>query len=190
MRVIKLLWKIMRTGIVMVSLVGLLMAAGCATTRPMETVDQVDIDRFMGDWFVIAHIPAFVEADAYNAVESYERVDEDTIQTTYTFREGGFDGEKEVMKPVGTIKNSDSNAEWGMQFIWPIQAEYLITYIDDDYSTTIVSRSKRDYVWIMARMPQIPDAEYEKLVAIVEAQGYDMSELRKVPQQWEGKPGY
>ena len=172
----------------MILLAGLI--GGCATTRPMDTVEQVDIDRFMGDWFVIAHIPAFVEADAYNAVESYERVDKNTIQTTYTFREGGFDGEKEVMKPVGTIRNTDTNADWGMQFIWPIQAEYLITYIDEDYSTTVVSRSKRDYVWIMAREPQIPDAEYEKLVDIVEAQGYDMSELRKVPQQWEGKPGY
>ncbi len=94
------------------------------------------------------------------------------------------------MEPVGTIRNADTNAEWGMQFIWPIQAEYLITYIAEDYSATIVSRSKRDYVWIIAREPQIPDAEYEKLVSIVEAQGYDMSELRKVPQQWEGEPGY
>lgn len=180
----------MRTGFVLIFLASLLMAGGCATTRTMPTVDYVNIDRFMGDWFVIAHIPSWVENDAYNAVESYERVDADTIQTTYTFREGAFDGDREVMRPVGTIRNTETNAEWGMQFIWPIQAEYLITYVDQDYSTTIVSRSKRDYVWIMAREPEIPEQKYRQLVNIVRDQGYDISELRRVPQQWgEGDDG-
>ena len=177
----------MRTGLVLVFMVSLLMLGGCATTRTLPTVDYVNIDRFMGDWFVIAHIPAWVESDAYNAVESYERVDADTIQTTYTFREGGFDGEKEIMRPVGTIRNTETNAEWGMQFIWPIQAEYLITYVNEDYSITIVSRSKRDYVWIMAREPEIPETKYRELVNIVREQGYDISELRRVPQQWDGE---
>ena len=175
----------MRTGIVLISMAVLLMLNGCATTRPMPTVEYVNIDRFMGDWYVIAHIPAWIESDAYNAVESYERKDADTIQTTYIFREGGFDGDKEIMRPVGTIMNTKTNAVWGMQFIWPIQAEYLITYLDEDYSTTIISRSKRDYVWIMARKPEIAEAEYQKLVEIVREQGYDMSELRRVPQQWD-----
>jgi lipocalin len=29
----------------------------CATT-PMKIADHVDIPRFMGDWYVLAHIPA------------------------------------------------------------------------------------------------------------------------------------
>jgi len=174
----------MRTGNVLITIASLLMLGACATPKPIPTVDYVDIDRFMGDWYVIAHIPAWIERDAYNAVESYERVDQETIQTTYTFRKGGFDGEKKVMRPVGAIKNTATNAEWDMQFIWPIRAEYLITYLDKDYATTIVSRSKRDYVWIMAREPKIPEEDYRKLVNIVREQGYDVDELRKVPQRW------
>lgn len=127
----------MRTGFVLLFLAPLLVISGCATTRSMPTVEYVSIDRFMDDWFVIAHIPAWIERDAYNAVESCERVDTDTIQTTYTFREGAFDGDREVMRPVGTIRNTETNAEWGTQFIWPIEAEYLITYVDQDDSTTM-----------------------------------------------------
>ena len=29
-----------------------------------------------------------------------------------------------------------SNAVWGMQFIWPIKAEYVVVYLSDDYSQT------------------------------------------------------
>ena len=42
----------------------------------MPVVDYVDLDRFMGDWFVIATIPTFIEKDAFNPVETYKRDDE------------------------------------------------------------------------------------------------------------------
>ncbi|MDG1474028.1 MAG: lipocalin family protein, partial [Porticoccaceae bacterium] len=50
-----------------------LLTAACSTHKPMPTVDYVDIDRFMGDWYVIANIPTFIEKDAFNPVETYER---------------------------------------------------------------------------------------------------------------------
>ena len=45
---------------------------GCQTMNPIHTVESVDLKRFMGDWYVIASIPTFIETDAYNAVESYK----------------------------------------------------------------------------------------------------------------------
>lgn len=179
----------MRHGIVLNLLFASLLLGGCATQpqKPLETVDHIDLERYMGDWYVIAHIPVFFEADAYNAVESYHLDEEDGIQTTYTFLDGGFDEEMEIMQPVGTVKNAETNAEWDMQFVWPIQAEYLITHVDEDYRTTIVSRNRRDYVRIMARSPEIPDEKYKELTSIVERQGYDISKLRKVPQRWPAK---
>jgi apolipoprotein D and lipocalin family protein len=51
---------------------------------------------------------------------------------------------------------------------------------------TVVGRNRRDYVWIMARTPQIPDAEYQRLVEELRGQGYDVSKLRKVPHGGAG----
>jgi apolipoprotein D and lipocalin family protein len=66
---------------------------GCAAKGPeMKTVEHVDIDRFMGPWYVIANIPTFLEKEAYNAVEIYSLNDDGTIATNFTFRKGGFDG--------------------------------------------------------------------------------------------------
>ena len=69
-----------------------------------------------------------------------------------------------------------------MQFVWPIQAEYIIAWVDGDYRQTIVGRSKRDYVWYMARTPQVSEAQYQQAVARIQAMGYDISKLRRVPQ--------
>jgi apolipoprotein D and lipocalin family protein len=140
----------------------------------------------MGKWYVIAHIPIDTffasEANAYDAVEAYELDDDGTtIRTTFTFREGGFDGEKKVMKPTGFVV-SDSNTEWRMQFLWPFKSAYLIVYLDDDYETTIVSVPDRSYAWIMARTAQISDHRYQSLVDELRGMGHDLSKLRKVPQ--------
>jgi len=159
--------------------------AGCtASLPPLATVDHVELERFMGDWYVIANIPTFMEKGAHNAVESYHLDDDGSIATTFTFRQDAFDGPAKVYTPRGFVRNTQTNAEWGMQFVWPIKSEYLITWLNEDYSQTVVGRNKRDYVWIMARTPQIPEADYARMVEHIAASGYDTSLLVKVPQSW------
>ena len=77
-----------------------------------------------------------------------------------------------------------------MQFVWPVKADYRIAWLSPDYGQTVIARVKRDYVWIMARTPQIPAADYARIVQFVAAQGYDVTRLRTVPQRWDaGSPG-
>jgi apolipoprotein D and lipocalin family protein len=160
--------------------------AGCSSVpRPaVPLVESVDIERFMGDWYVIASIPTYIERDAWNAVESY-RLDEDgSIATTFTFRKGGFDGPEKRYTPRGFVLDHASNAVWGMQFVWPVKADYRIAYLSADYGQTVIAREARDYVWIMARSPSISEADYARLTAFIESMGYDTAQLRKVPQRW------
>lgn len=167
-------------------LLGVVLGAGCSTSLPpIRTADNVDLARFMGDWYVIAHIPAFLDREAYNAVESYRMLDDGRIATTFSFNEGGFDGERKTFTPTGFVLDSTSNAVWGMRFIWPVKADFRIVYVDSNYRHTIIGRLKRDYVWVMARSPQVAADDMEHLVSIIAEQGYDTSQLRFVPQQWQ-----
>ena len=159
---------------------------GCGSVpkQPLPTVQNVDLPRFMGDWYVIASIPTWIERDAWNAVESYRLDSDGTIATTFTFRKGGFDGPERRMTPRGFVVDRTSNAVWGMQFVWPIKADYRIVHLSDDYAQTVIAREDRDYVWIMARTPQLAAADYSRLTAFVASLAYDASKLRKVPQRW------
>ncbi len=159
----------------------------CSSAPAIKTVEYVDIDRFMGNWYVIANIPTFLEKDAYNAVESYERNADGTIATTFTFRDKSFDGTVKEYHPRGFIRDKKSNAVWGMQFIWPVKAEYCIIYLDSDYTVTVIGRSKRDYVWIMSRNSSISDAEYNAILEFLKSVGYDVSKIQKVPQKWDNR---
>lgn len=167
-----------------IALLAMLLGA-CASRGPeMKTVDYVDLERFMGDWYVIANIPTFLEKGAHNAVETYALNDDGTIATTFVFRDGSFDGEEKTYTPKGFVRDDGSNALWGMRFVWPIKADYRIVYLDEDYSHTVIARQKRDFVWIMARTPDISDEDYDKLIEFVASIGYDVSKIERVPQRW------
>ncbi len=158
---------------------------GCAAARPkLQTVEKMDLNRFMGPWYVIACIPTFIETKAYNGIETYRMNPDGTIDTVFTFNKGGFDGPAKRYNPRGFVVDKVNNSTWGMQFIWPFKSEFLITHLNEDYSQTVIGRNKRDYVWIMARTPQISDSDYQRLLDELNAQGYDLKKLRKVPQSW------
>ena len=150
----------------------------------LRTVEYVDLDRFMGKWYVIACIPTFIEKDIFNATETYRRASNGTIETTFTFTKGGFSGPRKTYRPTGFINNTDTNAVWGMQFIWPIKADFRIVYLDENYQRTVIAREKRDYVWLMSRDPILSEEEYAGFVQFIVSLGYSENQLRRVPQKW------
>ena len=166
-----------------------LLAACRSSHPPITTAWDVDLQRFMGDWYVIANIPTSIERGAHNAIESYRLDSDGSIPTTFTFRDGAFDARLKRYCPRGFVRDGRSKAVWGMQFLWPIKADYRIVYVSPDYQHTIVGREKRDNVWVMARTPQISDAELQDLRARVAKEGYDMTKFARVPQQWPEPAG-
>jgi apolipoprotein D and lipocalin family protein len=120
--------------------------AGCASGHPpLSTAPHVDLPRFMGDWYVIANIPTALERGAHNAVESYRLEADGTIATTFTFRDGDFGGKLKTYHPRGFVKDRRSNAVWGMQFIWPIKADYRIVYVSPSATTCGSWRAHRRF---------------------------------------------
>jgi apolipoprotein D and lipocalin family protein len=167
--------------------VAVALLGACASTPPRGMVPlalaaDVDLARFMGDWYVIAAIPTVFERQAHNPVDTYRLDPDGSIETTFSFNEGAPDGPPRRYGSRGFVVPGTGNAVWGQQYMWPIRADYRIAYLAADYSQVVVAREKRDYVWIMARTPRIAEADLARLTAFVSTQGYDASRLRRMPQ--------
>jgi len=163
----------------------LLVACTTAPERelpPLALAGPVDLARFMGDWHVIAAIPTVLERDAHNPVENYRLEPDGTVATTFSFNKGGPDGARAQYASRGFVVEGTGNAVWEQQYVWPFRADYRISWLAPDYSTVVVARAKRDYVWIMARTPSMAAADLARLTDIVAAQGYDAGRLQRMPQ--------
>lgn len=150
----------------------------------IEPVASIDLPRFMGKWYVIATIPTRFEKNAYNAVETYKLQPDGNVDTMFRFRDSAFDTPVKTIHSTGYVKGGTGDAVWGVQIFWPIKAQYIVAYLKDDYSQTIVARDARDYTWIMARTPTVSQADYDALLSRVVNLGYPRDEIRRVPQLW------
>jgi apolipoprotein D and lipocalin family protein len=159
--------------------------AGTGKLPTQNTVNYVDIDRFMGRWYVIAAIPTSFEKGAVNSVETYtwneakKRIDID-----FRFKQDTVDGAEKIIPQKGFIHNTQTNAEWRIQPFWPLLLAYLIVDLADNYSDTIIGVPNRKNVWIMSRNPKMDERRYQELVSKVIALGYDPKDLVKVEQSW------
>ncbi len=162
--------------------------AACSGTgqrlEPLPSAGPLELERFMGDWYVLGFIPLWPERNAHNGIETYELGKDGVIQTTYRFRPDSFDAPLKTFRPTATVVAETGDAHWKMQFLWPFKADYRIAWLAQDYSATIIGRKTRDYVWIMARSPVLPAGELEALEQKVAAMGYDMTGYRRHPQRW------
>lgn len=170
-------------GLVILIFISFFTFQSCRQGPPIRMAEQVNLDLFMGDWYVIANIPTFIEKGAHNAVESYIRTSDRVIDTRFSFNKDSFTGPKKEYNPTGFVTDDPSNAKWKMQFLWPFKSEYIIVYVDPAYEYTIIGRTKRDYVWIMAREPHVSARELERLIQTAVEEGYDRSLIQLVPQQ-------
>lgn len=154
--------------------------------KEQKLVEYVDLQRFMGDWYVIANIPTRFELGAVNAVENYTwNEKKEIVDVTFEYRADHPDGELKQMTQKGFIYDKESNAEWRIQPIWPLKMGYLILDLADDYSYTVIGVPSRKYLWIMAREQTLPDSTYQDIIKRVKTQGYDLDQIQQVPQIWD-----
>ena len=179
----------------LVTAAALLVLSGCALLAPkapLPTVESVDLDRYMGQWYVIANIPYFGERGNVAGRAIYRQRDDGRMDDIYIYKKGDFDAPDERLEGVAWVVNERTRAEWKVRFYWPLSFGYHIVGLDEDYQWSMVGHPTRNYAWIMAREPTMDEALYARLLARFEALGYDASKLQKVPQLPEqvGEPGF
>lgn len=163
----------------------ILLLAGCKEDYQQQLVDYVDLDKFMGDWYVIAIMPNPIEKNVTNGIESYALNDKGNIDITYTFYKNNPQGKKKVLHPKASIYNKKTNAEWRVQFFWPLRFPYLVIWLDEEYETTVIGVPNKKYAWIMSRKPYINEDKYNKILDRMSQLDYKIERLIKISQDWE-----
>jgi apolipoprotein D and lipocalin family protein len=164
----------------------LLFIVGCVSSMknqpPLRTVDYVDMDRYVGRWYVIANIPYFLEKGKVASYDTYAKRPDGKLVNNFTFRKGSFDAPEKTWHGTAWVENTATNAEWKVRFVWPFTTTYLILELDPEYQWAVVGTPSRDLLWIIARDRQLLPATYDAIIDRIRAQGYDPAVIAKVPQ--------
>lgn len=162
-----------------------LLLVGCASTGgqpPLRTVAHVDLDRYLGRWYVVANIPYILEKGKVASYDTYALRPDGRMQNDFTFRQGSFDAPEQTWKGVAWVHDKTTNAEWRVRFIWPFAATYLVIDLDPEYRWAVIGHPSRSLLWVLARDRALPPYIYQGILDRAAAQGYDASRIAPVPQ--------
>jgi len=162
-----------------------LFSLGCSSMDYTQTVEKVEIDRFMKKWYVIAGRLTFLEKGCHNAVEDYSWNDnKNRIEIDFYFNKDSFDGKIKKIPQKAWIKNETTNAHWKVSPFWPLKFDYLVIALADDYSWTAIGVPNQNYLWIMADYWDMDDEKLNEIIEEIKDKGYNVEDVKRVPQKW------
>jgi apolipoprotein D and lipocalin family protein len=147
-------------------------------------VDHVELERFLGSWYVIGVNPTVFEKGATNGIETYSLDPSGNVRVEYVFYKGDPGGKKVTMHQKGRIIDKSNNSHWEVQPLWPFWFPYLIIDLADDYRYAVIGTNNYKNVWIMARSPTLSERDYEGILARLAARGYEVDRIQRMRQSW------
>ena len=158
-----------------------------SATSP-TTVDSVDLKKYAGTWYEIGRLPMYFQRNcAGDVTANYtEKTDGSGIIVTNKC----VDKKGSSIVAEGLAKPADgTGSKLKVTFLpswirWlPVgRADYWVLARDNDYKTALVGTPDKDYLWLLARSPNVSQETYAKYRQIAQQQGYDLKEFKLTPQ--------
>lgn len=151
-------------------------------TQSLETVKELDLEKYSGTWYEIAAFPQRFQKGCHCTTATYTMTNKNYIIVENRCKKNGVDGKESYIKGKAFLSGPDQ-AKLKVQFFWPFKGKYWIIDLADDYSFAVVGHPNREYLWILSRTPQLKDKIYDEIVSRLKEKNFDVSKLRKTVQE-------
>jgi apolipoprotein D and lipocalin family protein len=151
-------------------------------SQPLQTVTNVDINKYCGLWYEIASFPSVFQKDCHCTTANYSLSNKGYLIIENKCKKGSVNGKQAYIKGKAFVVPNSGNAKLKVQFFWPFKAKYWIIDLADDYSYAVVSNPSREYLWILARTTAIQSPIYNKILCRLKTQGFNLTKLKPTPQ--------
>ena len=146
----------------------------------LEVVPHVELRRYLGKWYEIAHLPARFQEGCTDTTATYNLSEDGSISVLNECRRNG-----KVKQAKGKAKVVDKNsgAKLKVTFFWPFYGDYWIINLGKDYEYAVVGTPNRKYLWILSRNPHMDDKLYSELTESAKSQGFEVENLIKTSHE-------
>jgi apolipoprotein D and lipocalin family protein len=149
----------------------------------LETVEHVDVKRYMGTWFEIAKFPQRFEKGLVGITADYSLLPNGKVRVLNSGYKEDFNGKLKTVKGKAWVVDTTTNAKLKVSFFWPFAANYWILDLGKDYEYAAVGDPSRKYLWILSRTPRMDELVYNGLLKRMQDKGFDISKLERNPQK-------
>lgn len=162
-----------------------LLLAACGGGKPADItpVQPFNADRYLGKWYEIARFDHRFERGLSQVTAEYSLRDDGGIRVVNR----GFSTEKNKWKESDAkayFVDGRDKAFLKVSFWGPFYSSYIVIALDEEnYQYALVTGENKDYLWILARQPDLDPAIYDQLVEKAKSLGFATEKLLKVDHQ-------
>ena len=167
----------------------ILSSSGCTGTPDGVTpVRDFEIDRYLGTWYELARLDHRFERGLSDVTATYRPRAAGGIEVINR----GFDaeaGEWKEAKGKAFFLGDERIGMLKVSFFGPFYGGYNVIALDQaGYAWSMVAGPDRDYLWILARSPDLDPSIVEGLIQQAGALGFPVDELIRVSHQPRAEP--
>jgi len=149
-----------------------LILGACTTSHPpLATVPAVELERYYGTWYEIAHLPNWFQEKCASDTQATYRPDGKSVSVLNQCRTQN--GKLEQASGIAHVVEGSQGTKLRVSFFRPFYGDYWILALDPDYRWVLVGEPGRKYAWILARSPKLDDATREALLTRAAELGFD-----------------
>jgi lipocalin len=160
--------------------------AGCANGQKntqMETVKNIDLNRYMGTWYEIARFPHSFEKNLVGVTATYTLKANGKVDVLNQGYKGSLNGKPSSAKAFAKIPDPSEPGRLKVYFFWPFGGSYNILDLDTNYQWALVGSDSPNFLWILSRTPQMDPSLYKSIVEKARSLGYDINRIELVEQR-------
>jgi len=151
-------------------------------SQTLQTVANVDLNRYAGKWYEIASYPQRFQKGCTCTTAEYTATDKGYVIVENRCNKDSVVGQQAYIKGKAFVEKNSGNAKLKVQFFWPFKGKYWIIDLATDYSYAVVSHPTKKYLWILSRTPQMNNITYQEILNRLKEKGFDLSKLQTTKQ--------
>ena len=149
---------------------------GCSEKRTssIPAVENSDLKRYCGKWYEIARLPNWFERGMSDVTATYTLAPDGSVKV---INRGIRHGKKVIANGIARFPGESDRGELEVSFQWPFWGGYRVIWLDENYTLAAVCGDRMNYLWILARTPEISFKELDKVIDFLRSRGFSIEKL-------------
>lgn len=157
----------------------------CKSTLELRTVEKVDVEKYIGNWYEIARLPNRFEKGLECVTATYSLKEKGKIEVINKGYIIGKINEFKTAKGSAWVPDANFPGRLKVSFFWPFAGDYYIIALEENYKYALVGDPSRKYLWVLSRTKKLDDLVFSELLEIAKKNGFEVSNILKINQDCE-----
>ena len=163
------------------AVMGCLLGMGGATgAQTVTAVPQLDLNRYMGSWYMVARLPDKREKQCIGgALVLYaigEKAGRFQMVTSCQTKGDNVDAHN----ASGKVADKAGDGKLKVSYLWPFSQKYWVLAVGSEYAWALVGNPNHKELWVLSRTETMKSEVLDEVEGKAAAEGYDRGKMVRV----------